>query len=163
MFPDEFAKKKGPRTDLDKKFLLIVEQAMSKRGIQSDRAMSIELDRHPNFMNRVRNGLQSAPPDAWETLRAKFPTTVESIDAITNYIATVGTGQAVGINHGTISQEIDHYEPKRREGTPYYEWHNFLFVSAETYDAMKREIELLEGQLGDKERIIKLLEQNLTK
>lgn len=65
--------KKEPKTDLDKKFLYVVEQAMSMRGIHSDRAMSLELDRHPNFMNRVRHGLQSAPPDAWDALFAKYP------------------------------------------------------------------------------------------
>jgi hypothetical protein len=97
MQPDKTENKKGPKTDLDKKFIYVVEQAMSIRGIQSDRAMSIELERHPNFINRVRNGLQSAPPDAWDALFDKYPA-ARSITT-TNVMAQ-GGGQAVGAVHG---------------------------------------------------------------
>jgi hypothetical protein len=152
-----------PKTELDRHFLSLAESSMKAYGISTDRATSIALGKHPDFINRVRRGIQSAPPDAWETLRTKFPTTGEALEAAMKYIASVGTGQAVGINHGTMSQEIDHYEPKRREGTSYYEWNNLLLVSAETHEALKREMELLKGQLADKERIIKLLEQSLNK
>jgi hypothetical protein len=96
MQPDSTENKKSPKTDLDKKFLYVVEQAMSLRGIQSDRAMSIELDRHPNFINRVRNGLQSAPPDAWDALFAKYP----AARSISTTNVTANGGQAVGTVQG---------------------------------------------------------------
>jgi ElaB/YqjD/DUF883 family membrane-anchored ribosome-binding protein len=100
------ASNKQPKTELDVKFLAIVENLMSKQGIATDRAMSIALGRSENFLNRVRNGYQSATPEAWTTLRTKFPAAAEPIDAIINHFVTVGTGQTVGVVHGD-----NHYSP----------------------------------------------------
>lgn len=129
-------KKKEPKTALDRKFLLTIGLAMAKRGIQSDRAMSIELGRHPDFINRVRNGVQSAPPEAWETLQTKFPEVADS--PITNVMAQ-GGGQAIGTNHGTAIGNIEKLtlDDCRRD----------------LLDALK-EVELLRHQLADRDRLL---------
>lgn len=131
MHPDSTEDKKGPKTDLDKKFLYVVEQAMSLRGIQSDRAMSIELDRHPNFINRVRNGLQSAPPDAWDALFAKYPA---ARNISTTNVTATGGGQAIGNVEGDANYTIGDCERDR--------------------DAYKAEVESLRQQLAAKDVII---------
>lgn len=57
--------------------------------------MSTELGYRPDFINRVRNGVQSAPAAAWDALTNKYPETHN----ITNVTAN-GGGQAVGTVHG---------------------------------------------------------------
>ena len=91
-------REKRPRTELDVKFLAIVQELMTQRGLKSDRAMSLELGRGPDFINRVRNGLQSATPEAWELLRTKY-----QVDPSTVVNQSQVTGIAVGINHGVAA------------------------------------------------------------
>jgi hypothetical protein len=102
-------KNKGPKTSLDAKFLALASEVMKTRGITSDRAISQELDRHPDFINRIRRGLQSATPGAWDTLFDKYP----EARNITNVTAHSG-GQAIGTNHGTVSQ--DNWIPSDPQG-----------------------------------------------
>lgn len=87
-------KEKRPKTELDVKFLAIADELMAKQGITKDAAMSRELGRSNEFINRVRNGIQSATPEAWDALLTKFP----EARSITN--VTAHGGQAVGTIHG---------------------------------------------------------------
>jgi len=130
MHPDSTESDKGPKTDLDKKFLYVVEQAMSIRGIKSDRAMSIELDRHPNFINRVRNGLQSAPPDAWDALYNKYP----AARNITTNTITQSGANSIGNVQGDANYTITDCQKER--------------------DAYKEQVEQLRAQLADKDKLI---------
>jgi len=86
----------SPKTALDEKFLAIAAQVMMQHGIKSDRGISAALDRHPDFINRIRRGLQSAPPDAWDALLNKYP----EARNITNNVTAHGGGQAVGTVQG---------------------------------------------------------------
>jgi hypothetical protein len=157
---------KKPRTELDVRFLAIVAEYMSKRGISSDRAMSLALGRSENFLNRVRNGYQSATPEAWGALFDKYP---EAQNTTTNVMAQ-GGGQAVGTNHGTMSQGIGtvnelekHIDDKL---TAFASKHDLVIMLENAQIMiveMKSHNEQLKSQLADKERIIKLLEQSLNK
>ncbi|WP_210516454.1 hypothetical protein [Hymenobacter terricola] len=64
---------KHPKTDLDRQFLAAAAQAKQLGGLKSDRALSLALGRNPDFINRVRNGFQSAPAEAWHELLTKYP------------------------------------------------------------------------------------------
>lgn len=148
---------KKPRTELDVRFLAIVAEYMSKRGISSDRAMSLALGRSENFLNRVRNGYQSATPEAWGALFDKYP---EAQNTTTNVMAQ-GGGQAIGTNHGTATQYHNaapgHEETKQVDIILQLENTQVMLLEVKRYAAQ------LESQLADKERIIKLLEQSLNK
>ena len=150
---------KAPKTDFDQKFLDAVQRAKSISGIKSDRAMSIELGRHTDFINRVRNGFQSAPADAWDALLAKFPEA--RIMPITVTMTQAG-GQAVGVNHGTATQNnysADQEKPSdSKQPDMVFMTDTHLLIME-----LKNSNEQLKSQLADKERIIKLLEQSLSK
>lgn len=91
----EQPQEKRPKTDLDEKFISVATQVMKAHGIKSDRAISTELGYRPDFMNRVRNGVQSAPAAAWDALTNKYP----EARAVINVTAQ-GGGQAVGTING---------------------------------------------------------------
>lgn len=101
------SKEKRPKTELDAKFLAIADELMAKRGITKDAAMSRELGRSNEFINRVRNGIQSATPEAWDALLTKFP---EARNSTTTNVMAQGGGQAVGTVHGD-----NHYSPTTLE------------------------------------------------
>jgi hypothetical protein len=151
---------KGPKSELDDMFLSLVEHIMKTHGVKSHSALSKELGKGVDLISKVRRGLQHAPPDAWDALFAKYP---DARNITANNVMVQGNGQAIGTNYGEANQDIDHLKPKHQAGSIYYEWNNLRFVPAETHDALKREVELLERQLADKERIINLLEQSLNK
>lgn len=120
---------------------------MSIRGIQSDRAMSIELSRHPNFINRVRNGLQSAPPDAWDALFDKYPA---ARNITTTNVTAHGGGQAVGTVHGD-----NVYAPTSLEACQLeLEQHKRDLAGS------RAEVERLQQQVSSQERLIASLEKN---
>jgi len=98
---------RGPKTELDKEFLSTARQLMKAHGITSDRAISIALGRKPDFINRVSNGAQSAPPAAWDALYSKYP---EARNITTTNVMAQGGGQAVGTVHGD-----NHYSPTTLE------------------------------------------------
>lgn len=87
---------RGPKTEQDEKFLLLVAQIMKVKGIGSERAFSLELERGPDFISRIRRGIQSAPADAWDALLSKYP---EARDITTTTVTSHG-GQAVGTVQG---------------------------------------------------------------
>lgn len=89
-------KERKPKTELDEQFLSVARQVMKSRGVTTDRAISKELGRHPDFINRVSNGLQSATPEAWDALLNKYP----EARNITNNVTAHGGGQAVGTVQG---------------------------------------------------------------
>lgn len=124
---------KHPKTELDVKFLAAIQDLMAKRGIRSDRAMSIELGRSPDFLNRVRNGYQSATPEAWDALLSKYP----EVRNITNTITQNGAN-SIGNVEGDANYTIADCEKER--------------------DAYKDQVEQLRSQLADKERLIASLE-----
>lgn len=127
---------KGPKTDFDQKFLEAVDQAKRISGIKSDRAMSIELGRHTDFINRVRNGFQSTPADAWDALLSKYP---ES----SSFSQNLNSGNAVGVNHGVSTQS---------QGTS-----SNLLAEAQlqaALDAALRENAMLREQLAMKDTVI---------
>jgi hypothetical protein len=64
---------KHPKTDLDKQFLFIVRQVLKPYGITSDRAISLAIGKHADFINHVSNGLRSVSPAVWELLITKYP------------------------------------------------------------------------------------------
>jgi hypothetical protein len=132
---------KKPRTELDVRFLAIVAEYMSKRGISSDRAMSLALGRSENFLNRVRNGYQSATPEAWGALFDKYPEAQNT----------------------TVNELEKHIDDKL---TAFASKHDLVIMLENAQIMiveMKSHNEQLKSQLADKERIIKLLEQSLNK
>jgi hypothetical protein len=157
---DKDSTEKRPKTELDVKFLAAIKELMSKRGIRSDRAMSIELGRSPDFLNRVRNGYQSATPEAWSALFDKYP---EAQNITTNVMAQ-GGGQAIGTNHGIAHQTIAPTgEPVNLEGASKVDLLAIVNNTQLLLFEVKIQNEQLKSQLADKERIIKLLEQSLNK
>jgi hypothetical protein len=156
---------RGPKTELDEKFLSVARQVMRAHGITSDRAISLALGRKADFINRVSNGAQSATPEAWDILLNMYP---EARNIMTNSVMNQGSGQAIGTNHGTINQEFatlpeleKHIEDKL---TDFASKHD-LVIRLENAQLLIFEVksfnEQLKSQLADKERIIRLLEQNL--
>lgn len=132
MPPSAESQSKGPKTELDEKFLSIAREVMKPHGIYSDRAISLALGRKPDFLNRVSNGLQSAPPAAWDALLNKYPE-ARNITTITQSGAN-SIGNVQGDAHYTIAD----CEKER--------------------DAYKDQVEQLRSQLADKERLIASLE-----
>jgi len=119
---------KRPKTDLDEKFISVATQVMQAHGIRSDRAMSIELGYRPDFINRVRNGVQSAPPAAWDALTNKYPET-------RNIITVTQSGaNSIGNVQGDANYTITDCEKER--------------------DAYKEQVEQLRSQLADKDKLI---------
>jgi len=125
---------KHPRTELDVKFLAAVAQYMSKQGVSSDRAMSLALGRSENFLNRVRNGYQSATPEAWSALLDKYP---EAQNVTTTNVMAQGSGQAVGTVHGD-----NHYS-----ATTLHDCQQELAQSQSELTAAKIELEQLRQQV----------------
>ena len=124
----------APKTALDEKFLAITGEVMAKHGIKSDRAISVALDRHPDFINRIRRGLQSAPADAWDTLMKKYP----EAQNITNTTVTAhSVGQAVGTVHGDNVYAPTTLESCQRD-----------------LASSRAEVEQLKQQLLDKDKLI---------
>jgi hypothetical protein len=121
---------KRPKTELDERFLAVVTQVMKAHGITSDRAISIELGRNPDFINKVRRGFQSAPPDAWDTLLNKYP---EARNITTNTITQSGAN-SIGNVQGDANYTITDCEKER--------------------DAYKEQVEQLRSQLADKDKLI---------
>jgi hypothetical protein len=149
---------KRPKTELDGKFLVTIQELMAKRGIRSDRAMSLELGRSPDFLNRVRNGYQSATPEAWDALFTSFP---EARD-ITNNVTADRIGQVIGTNHGIATQNSYPADQEKPSDTKQPD----IVIMTDTQMLiieLKSHNEQLKSQLADKERIIKLLEQSLNK
>ncbi|RZK44618.1 MAG: hypothetical protein EOO61_03150 [Hymenobacter sp.] len=132
--PEQSATEKRPKTELDEKFLLTALQVMKAHGFTSDRAVSIELGYRPDFINRVRNGVQSAPAAAWDALLSKYP---EARDLTTNTITQSGAN-SIGKVQGDANYTITDCEKER--------------------DAYKGQVEQLRSQLADKERLIASLE-----
>jgi hypothetical protein len=148
---EEAAKaEKGPRTEQDERFLMLVSQIMKAKHISSERAFSLEFGRGPDFISRIRRGIQSAPADAWDALLNKYP---EARNTSTTNVSVHGGGQAVGTIQGD-----NFYAPTTLEGCQ---------LELEQYKrdlaAAQKEIALLTSQLADKERIIRLLEQSMQK
>jgi hypothetical protein len=104
---DKDERPRGPKTELDEKFLSVARQVMKSHGITSDRAISLALGRKADFVNRVSNGAQSATPEAWDTLLNKYP---EARNITTTNVMAQGGGQAVGTVHGD-----NHYSPTSLE------------------------------------------------
>lgn len=129
---------KGPKTELDEKFLSIARQVMAPYGISSDRAISLALGRKPDFLNRVSNGLQSAPPAAWDALLNKYP----EARNITN--VTAHGGQAVGTVHGD-----NHYFPTNLEACQLeLEQHKRDLAN------LRAELEKAQQQVADRDKLI---------
>lgn len=152
-------KARGPKTELDEKFLSIARQIMKSHGINSDRAISLALGRKPDFINRVSNGVQSATPEAWDALFSKYP---EARGITTTNVMAQGGGQAVGINHGTATQHNYSADQERLNDNNGVD--AILLTDTQLLIIeLKSHNEQLKSQLADKERIIKLLEQSLNK
>jgi hypothetical protein len=94
---DKNERPRGPKTELDEKFLSIARQVMKANGITSDRAISLALGRKADFINRVSNGAQSATPEAWDVLLNKYP---EARNITNTNVMAQGGGQAVGTVYG---------------------------------------------------------------
>lgn len=107
MPPPNPEKERKPKTELDEQFLTIARRVMQTRGIKSDRAISLALGRHSDFINRVSKGLQSATPEAWDKLLTEYP---EARSITTTNVMAQGGGQAVGTVHGD-----NHYSPTTLE------------------------------------------------
>jgi hypothetical protein len=143
-------KEKRPKTELDVKFLALADELMAKRGITKDAAMSRELGRSNEFINRVRNGIQSATPEAWDALLTKFP---EARNITTTNVMAQGSGQVVGTVHGD-----NHYSP-----TTLQDCQQELAQIQQSLAAAQKENALLTSQLADKERTIQILLNQLPK
>lgn len=129
--PDVAKADKGPRTEQDERFLTLVAQIMKAEHISSERAFSLEFGRGPDFISRIRRGIQSAPADAWDALLKKYP---ETRSITTTNVMAQGGGQAVGTVHGDNHYTLNDCERER--------------------DAYKGEVEQLRLQLAAKDDII---------
>ena len=94
-------------------------------------AISIELGYRPDFINRVRNGVQSAPAAAWDALLNKYP---EARNVTTTNVMAQGGGQAIGNVEGDANYTIGDCEKER--------------------DTYKNEVEQLRLQLAAKEDLL---------
>jgi hypothetical protein len=131
---------KRPKTELDERFLATATQVMKAHGITSDRAISLELGRGVDFINRVRRGLQSAPADAWDDLLNKYP----EARNITNNVTAHGGGQAVGTVQGD-----NFYIPTTLEACQLeLEQHKRDLAN------MRAELEKAQQQVADRDRLI---------
>jgi hypothetical protein len=122
---------RGPKTEQDEKFLLLVAQIMKAQGIGSERAFSLELERGPDFISRIRRGIQSAPADAWDDLLKKYP---ESRNITTTNVMSQGGGQAIGNVEGDANYTIGDCEKER--------------------DAYKNEVEQLRQQVASQAALL---------
>lgn len=125
---------RGPRTEQDERFLILVTQIMKSERINSERAFSLEIGRGPDFISRIRRGIQSAPADAWDTLLSKYP---EARNISTTNVMVQGGGQAIGNVEGD-----SHYHAPT------------LAVCQQELAAAKTELERLRQQVADQERLI---------
>ena len=113
---------------------MLVSQIMKAERITSERAFSLEFGRGPDFISRIRRGIQSAPADAWDALLNKYP---EARNITTNTVTQNGAN-SIGNMHGDAHYTITDCEKER--------------------DAYKEQVEQLRSQLADKERLIASLE-----
>lgn len=127
MPPSKSEKIRGPKTELDEKFLSVARQVMKAHGVTSDRAISLALGRKADFINRVSNGAQSATPEAWDALLHKYP---EARTITTTNVMSQGGGQAVGTVQGD-----NHYT------------HNSLESCQLELDQHKRELAAARGEI----------------
>ena len=104
---------------------------MKAHGITSDRAISLELGRNADFINKVRRGLQSAPADAWDALLNKYP---EARNITNTNVMSQGGGQAIGTVQGDANYTMSDCEKER--------------------DAYKGELEQLRLHLAAKDELI---------
>jgi hypothetical protein len=132
---------KRPKTALDEKFLLVATQVLKPYGITSDRAISLALGRGEDFINKIRRGRQSAPPDAWDELQAKYP----EVQAINNaHVTAQGGSQAIGTNNGTANYHHTSLEACQLE----LEQHRRNLISTQA------ELEQLRQQLAVKDALL---------
>jgi hypothetical protein len=132
---------KGPRTEQDERFLTLVSQIMKAERITSERAFSLEFGRGPDFISRIRRGIQSAPADAWDALLNKYP---EARNITTTNVMAQGGGQAVGTVQGD-----NLYAPTTLEGCQVeLEQHKRDLASA------RAEIEQLKQQVAAKDALL---------
>ncbi|QNE38591.1 hypothetical protein F1C16_03000 [Hymenobacter sp. NBH84] len=141
---------KKPKTEMDQRFIDAVHKLMEELSIDSERAMSIQLGRHPDFINRVKHGIQSAPAEAWDLIlhHGSQVLLIEVKDSTNTSKkgVSLAKGNAIGTNHGIATMNY---------GT---------VADCEKDLRLARErIEQLTSQLQDKERIIQLLEMQLKK
>lgn len=61
-------KSKCPKTRMDEMFISMVETTKGLTNIKSDRLMSKALGQHPNFLSRIKTGVQSVPSTVWDLL-----------------------------------------------------------------------------------------------
>ena len=52
---------------MDRCFLEAAQEVMQRHGIASERALSIALKQNPNFISRIKTGVQSVPADVWDS------------------------------------------------------------------------------------------------
>lgn len=144
---DAAKSEKGPRTEQDERFLMLVAQIMKAQGISSERAFSLEFERGPDFISRIRRGIQSAPADAWDALLRKYP---EARNVTTNVMAQ-GGGQAVGTVYGDANYTIGDCEKERDTYKAEVEQLRLQLAAKDDLLATK------EALLASKEEIISLL------
>ena len=59
-------KSKSPKTGMDESFIELIEVTKGQMNIKSDRLMSKALGQHPNFLSRIKTGVQSVPSTVWD-------------------------------------------------------------------------------------------------
>lgn len=132
---------KGPRTEQDERFLTLVSQIMKAERITSERAFSLEFGRGPDFISRIRRGIQSAPADAWDALLNKYP---DARTATNTNVMAQGGGQAVGTVHGD-----NHYS-----ATTLHDCQQELAQSQSELTAAKIELEQLKQQVASQAALL---------
>ena len=59
-------KSKLPKTEMDVRFIDMIEKVKVSKKIKSDRLMSTALGLHANFISRIKTGIQSVPSTVWD-------------------------------------------------------------------------------------------------
>ena len=164
-------KSKPPKTEIDVRFIDMIEKVKVSKKIKSDRLMSKALGLHANFISRIKTGVQSVPSTVWD----RFHLYLEENDVVSDNLS------ASPLEHAESDVAEDKAKQALREGLEKDEYvmvertlypfdfsrrsHNPLTGAERAYESsLQRALKvandtilLLTNHLADKERTIQIL------
>lgn len=139
---------------MDYQFLALVAQIMPHLNVKTDRAMSNLLGQHDNFISRIKTGVQSVPSTVWDIFNeivntSKFKLLTENQHDKKNKAVSHIITKALLSNIPSVEPET----PAREFETNY----------KKDLETANEKIMLLTSQLADKERLIQILLDQVSK
>ena len=141
---------------MDFLFLNQVAPLMPHLNIKTDRAMSNLLGQHDNFISRIKTGVQSVPSTVWDIfndIRGKY-LSENNITSGSIYMNHLQFGalshKPTSLNNISSAETINHHED-----------HNTDYKK--DLETANEKIMLLTSQLADKERLIQILLDQVSK